>query len=325
MIDMQREEWLQLLLNELPEQLFVLDQHGRFVEGFGGTFHSTRLDSNQSKASFLHDILSKTKAEELLQALTLVLETQTTSVIQYSISPIDCLHLSIDELEQLEDESWFEATIKPLCTLADKQYVLWQERDITHAHKHEQNLKRLSETDELTGILNRRAFTLQLNDAFTHALKTYQNVSCLMIDIDHFKEINDQVGHLSGDEVITHVADICQKQLRATDAIGRLGGEEFGVMLNNISAIQAYDIAERIRESIEKTPCHVDDKIIYPTVSIGISEVNTRLSDVKELLIQADKAMYYSKHTGRNQVTIYHTSLPEMKIEANNTKILIAS
>lgn len=325
MIDMQREEWLQLLLNELPEQLFVLDQYGQFVEGFGGTFHATRLDT--SKTSSLSTTLSKPKAEELLQALNSVLESQKPSVIQYAISPLDCQQLSIEELDQLHGEAWFEATIKPLCTLAGRQYVLWQERDITDAHQREQTLKRLSETDELTKVLNRRAFMLELDQAFVAARQAKEHVSCLMIDIDHFKEINDQVGHLSGDEVIAHVARICQQQIRSSDAIGRLGGEEFGIMLSKIGAIQAYDIAERIRESIEMTPCEVDGKLIYPTVSIGIAEADDTLSDVKTLLVQADKAMYYSKHTGRNQVTIYYANLPDMKIDSdsNKTKILIAS
>lgn len=322
MVDMQREEWLQLLLNELPEQLFVLNQHGQFVEGFGGTFHSIQFDS----ADCLHDLVSKTKADELLHIINSVLQTQTPQVVQYSISPLDCLQLSIGELEQLQEEAWFEAKIKPLGSVTGKQYVLWQERNITDAYQREQHLKRLSETDELTNVLNRRAFMLELNQAFTAARESEISASCLMVDIDHFKEINDQVGHLSGDEVITHVAHICQQHIRANDAIGRLGGEEFGILLNNISAIQAYDIAERIRESIETTPCHVDGKTIYPTASIGISEIDKDMTDVKELLIQADKAMYYSKHTGRNQVTVHHHRLPDMKIATNtNIKILIAS
>ena len=321
---MQRTEWLQLLLNELPDRLFVLNQDGQFIEGFGGTFHSTRLDSTRSTHNSLQSLLDKDKANELFSALSDVVHSRQMKVIQYAISAVNCPHLPIEKLEAFAEEAWFEATIKPLCSVGETTYLLWQERDITRAYAREQDLKRLSETDELTGVLNRRAFMHILQEGFDRAPQPA--LSCLMVDIDHFKEINDQVGHLSGDEVISHVAHICQQQIRSSDALGRLGGEEFGIMLDHTSAIQAYDIAERIRHSIADTPCQVDGKTIYPTVSIGIAEADATTQDIRALLVQADKAMYYSKHTGRNQVTLYHDNLPDMKIQSSaKNHILIAS
>lgn len=328
MTDMQREEWLQLLLSELPERLFVLDQHGRFIESFGGTFHATRLNTDNNTNRGLSDLLTQESAQPLLAAISQTIESNQAQIIQYGITPLECLQLSIEELEDTdpEQQDWFEATIKPLCHIDGNNYVLWQERDITDSYTKQQELQRLSETDELTGILNRRAFLLALENSFKQAQTSLRGLTCLMVDIDHFKEINDQVGHLSGDEVITHVAHICEKQIRGSDSIGRLGGEEFGILLNNISAIQAYEIAERIRHSIEELPCHVEDKIIHPTVSIGIAEANNHITQTRELLIQADKAMYYSKQTGRNQVTIYHDNLPDMQTQTDDRiKILIAS
>jgi len=147
-----------------------------------------------------------------------------------------------------------------------------------------------------------------------------------MVDIDHFKDINDMVGHLSGDLVITQVATICKNVIRGSDYIGRLGGEEFGIILSHTNAIQAFDIAERIRLSINSTPCHVDGHEIYPTVSIGIAELNSDSQSVKALLVEADKAMYYSKRTGRDQVTIYHPNLPGLKTHSTSkARILKAS
>ncbi|MCG9597885.1 GGDEF domain-containing protein [Vibrio sp. Isolate25] len=318
MLDKQREAWLSQILNELPDRLFVLDQSGRFIEGFGGTFHSVRLEKSGYTNRTLHDLLPHDKADQLFSYIQTVTASAKPLIVQYSVSPIECLHFSINELDNLKgrDEMWFEATIKPLCIVDGAQYVLWQERDITSTYHRQEELKRLSETDELTGIFNRRAFLEALESELTSSKDTQHGLSCLMIDIDHFKEINDQVGHLSGDEVITHVAKICQQQIRGSDYIGRLGGEEFGVVLSNINAIKAYDIAERIRQSIESTPCHVDEHIIHPTVSIGIAESTPDIQSVKQLLIQADKAMYYSKQTGRNQVTLYHSSLPDMKVQS---------
>ncbi|MGR5470465.1 GGDEF domain-containing protein, partial [Vibrio astriarenae] len=101
--------------------------------------------------------------------------------------------------------------------------------------------------------------------------------------------------HFSGDRVISHVAKICQTAIRGSDFIGRLGGEEFAVILSNTSAIQAYDVAERIRQAIESAPCCIDGIEINTTVSIGVAEYNKQVPTTKKLMISADKAMYYSK------------------------------
>ncbi len=115
--------------------------------------------------------------------------------------------------------------------------------------------------------------------------------------------------------MINHVAKICQRAIRGTDFIGRLGGEEFAVILVNTSAIQAYDVAERIRGAIQNAPCQVDGIEISTTVSIGVAEYDGQVSNAKELMINADKAMYYSKHSGRNQVTLHHDCIPDVKIQ----------
>jgi len=318
MVDMKREEWLSLMLNSLPDRHLLVDRTGHIVENFD----HTSVTAHQN----ISDLLPTAVSVELLQAIERALSSGELQQVQYSLTPCQQLQLSIEALMALGDteEQWFESTLKPLQTSSGKPFVLWQERNITQAFLREAELKRLSETDELTGILNRRAFLVGLEQEF-HLTNT-QSLSCLMIDIDHFKEINDQVGHLSGDEVITHVANICQQSIRSCDYIGRLGGEEFGVVLNGTSAIQAYDIAEKIRASIEASPCTVDGNTIYPTVSIGIAESNEQVTSVKALLVNADKAMYYSKQTGRNQVTLYYDNLPDIKSNAQlKAKILRAS
>ncbi|NOH96625.1 sensor domain-containing diguanylate cyclase [Vibrio sp. 99-70-13A1] len=322
MVDMQREEWLSTLLSELPDRHLLIDKNGLIIESFG----HLPLATETSDTRTVHSLLPPDLAEQLMQHALHALTSGEIKQYRYSISPCQHLQLSIEELEALgnDDEKWFESTLKPL-TLANREpYILWQQKDITEAYQQEAELRRLSETDELTGILNRRAFLLGLENEMNQSQK--QNVACLMIDIDHFKEINDRVGHLSGDEVITQVAHICQQSIRSNDYIGRLGGEEFGIVLPNTSAIEAYSTAEEIRTRIESTPCTVDGHTIYPTVSIGLAELNPTVTSVRELLVQADKAMYYSKQTGRNQVTIYYDNLPSIKIDSPLTaKILQAS
>ncbi|KIT02730.1 diguanylate cyclase [Vibrio parahaemolyticus 3324] len=337
MIYKERETWLEAILNTLPDHVFILDESGRYIESFGGTHHSKTFNAERYTGLQLSDVLSPTKADELMGFIFdvmqdnetkvvkynlslhdhLTMQDNETKVVKYNLSLHDHLLLPIEELEALEnpEEMWFEAIIKPVNAPENaNKLVIWSVRDITKTHLLEQRLKQLSETDALTGLLNRRAFISNLDNAIIQHTKRSKTLSCLMIDIDHFKDINDRVGHFSGDHVITRIAHVCQGVIRGSDFIGRLGGEEFAVILTDTNAIQAYEVAERIRQAIQATICHVDDVEITTTVSIGVAELNSQQSNAKELLIEADKAMYYSKHSGRNQVTLAYENLPDLKL-----------
>ncbi len=324
-----REEWLNFLLNALPDHIFLLNKQGYYTDSFGGDYHSDAFDAKSYIGRHLSEVFAPQKADELQSYINQVVETGETLVVRYNVQVHDHLMLPIADIQSLDnpEETWFEATIKhvPSSDLITEQ-VMWSVRNITEAYLLEQELKKLSETDELTGLLNRRAFVQDLEHDFLQSKNiTQKAMCCLMIDIDHFKEINDLVGHLAGDTVIEQVAHICQNQVRSGDYIGRLGGEEFGVILVDTNAIQAYEVAERIRLAIKETPCKVEDQLVHPTVSIGVAEINTSVPSVKSLLVNADKAMYYSKRTGRDQVTIYHDNLPDLKIQsANKSQILRA-
>lgn len=312
MVDMQKEDWLNLILHELPERLWIVNESGRILESFGDSSQANEVDLQRNINLTIDEVYPYPLSDQLNQYIDQVFSSNSLINVQYSLEPCQQLQLSIADIEaqELNGELWFEATLKPLTLSNGSRVVLWQEREVTQAYRQKAELKKLSETDELTGVLNRRAFIHGLEQELNKPIQ--RSLSCLMVDIDHFKEINDQVGHLSGDEVITHVAQICQGLIRTSDYIGRLGGEEFGIVLTNTSAIQAYEIAERIRQSIEESSCSVDGHVICATASIGISELNADISSVRELLKQADQAMYYSKQTGRNQVTLYYDNLPKI-------------
>ncbi len=317
MIDTKGENWPQVILDTLPDHVFILDSNCRFIESFGGTYHSSNFNAKSYTNLHLNDVFSSSKAFELIAHIHEVIRDNKTKVVKYNIALQDHLLLPIQELEALEnpEESWFEAIIKPIEKYnSGKDLVICSVRDITKTHLLEQRLKYLSETDELTGVLNRRAFLSKFDNCIISHTTNSKTLSCLMIDIDYFKEINDQVGHFSGDQVISHIARICQDCIGDGDFIGRLGGEEFAVILENTSAIQAYKVSERIRQSIQQTTCIVDGIEITTTVSIGVAELNMQRSKAKELLIDADKAMYYSKESGRNQVTLFHDNLPDLKL-----------
>ncbi len=154
-----------------------------------------------------------------------------------------------------------------------------------------------SSLDGLSGLLNRRSW-------YEKAQKIYElkdNVSFFMLDIDFFKKINDNYGHDTGDVVIRKVSDILLEQTREQDIVGRLGGEEFGVLLVNSQLEEVITIAQRIRTTIEKEIISYNNHTINVTVSIGISIKNENLKDFKEFIKSADLNLYKAKESGRNR------------------------
>ena len=155
-----------------------------------------------------------------------------------------------------------------------------------------------SSMDGLSGLLNRRSWYEKAQKIF----ELKDNVSFFMLDIDFFKKINDTYGHDTGDVVIKKVSDILLEQTRDHDIVGRLGGEEFGVLLVNSEINDAINIAERIRKSVEKEVILYNHHSINVTVSIGISVKNENLKDFKEFIKVADLNLYKAKESGRNKV-----------------------
>jgi len=174
---------------------------------------------------------------------------------------------------------------------------------LTRVARSEQLLFRIATTDALTGIFNRRHFTTLLTREQQRAERYKTSFSVLMLDIDHFKRINDTYGHPVGDEAIKAMAGAAGKCLRPTDMIGRFGGEEFVVMLPHTDEPGAVLAAERIREAVAKVVVPAGKEDVRFTVSIGAASYAPRVS-VDQLLECADKALYAAKTGGRNQVCV---------------------
>jgi diguanylate cyclase (GGDEF)-like protein len=158
--------------------------------------------------------------------------------------------------------------------------------------------------DPLTGIANRRSF---LQDG-TELMKRLSTHPCptgvLLIDLDHFKSINDRFGHAIGDRVLQVFADTAKANTRSSDLIGRLGGEEFAAVLYNVSREKAVALAERIRSAFAEAASEVDGRPVAATVSIGVVLSQDATFDVPALLVQADQALYFAKERGRNRVEV---------------------
>lgn len=179
-------------------------------------------------------------------------------------------------------------------------------RDISERRAFEQQLMALARTDGLTGALNRRAFIETAEDAFRLARRYGHPLSILMIDVDHFKKVNDTFGHPVGDEVLIDLVTRINGRLRATDVFGRMGGEEFIVLLSETPLGHAAEAAERLLGVIRSADRvrHRDQPVHY-TVSIGVAAVVDETEDLREVIQAADRALYRAKADGRDR---YHTA-----------------
>lgn len=169
----------------------------------------------------------------------------------------------------------------------------------------EKELQLQATTDPLTGILNRRAFFDKAGRELLRSIRYHRKVSVLMLDIDHFKTFNDTYGHQGGDEVLKQFAKEAATPLRTSDLIGRIGGEEFAIVLPETDGEKALKIAERIRQLIQKLDVIIAQQPAHPTVSIGVSEVQYQEKDISAALNRADIALYQAKDSGRNRVCSY--------------------
>ncbi len=158
--------------------------------------------------------------------------------------------------------------------------------------------------DALTGVYNRRKLGEQLAVELARAARYGRSISLLMIDIDHFKRVNDGFGHLAGDEVIRHVATIASTCLRESDCLGRYGGEEFVAILPEVDAARAAIAGERMREAVARAPAEFEGTSIAVTISVGVAEAGATPRTAESLLAEADEALYLSKKNGRNRVTL---------------------
>ncbi len=158
--------------------------------------------------------------------------------------------------------------------------------------------------DALTQVLGRRGFTEQAHTEIQRCIRYQHPLSLLMIDIDHFKTINDTHGHATGDAVLLHFAQLLSRELRENDMIGRIGGEEFAVLLPNSGADQASRVAERMRAATEQTQILVRGQPLHFTASFGVAEFQPQELSLESLMARADAALYEAKRQGRNRVLL---------------------
>lgn len=182
--------------------------------------------------------------------------------------------------------------------------------DITERKRLEQSLQVLATTDSLTGLANRRHFLEQARHTVLRGRRTGKLPAVVMIDLDHFKRINDTRGHSTGDRVLIEFALCCERGLRESDVLGRLGGEEFALLLPEVSANAGAETAERLRRALAGLTVSAPEGPLHFSASFGVASVGKSEGTIEAALHRADIALYHAKRAGRNRVELY---TPEME------------
>lgn len=178
-----------------------------------------------------------------------------------------------------------------------------------------ERLERMANIDELTGVLARRAFLARAQAVLKASAQSRERLSIAIIDIDHFKAINDKYGHAGGDRVLAHFASVVSKALRTSDVFGRLGGEEFAILCPSTGCADAVLLLDSIRITVGTCPCHIDTEELTYTFSVGVDEYRDG-DGVALLMARADAALYSAKAMGRNCVVAALSSSDEQAGDA---------
>ncbi len=206
------------------------------------------------------------------------------------------------EIEQIEREKILYQRNKVMLIIVFMVFVVMLTRQITLSR----NLRALAKKDHLTGVFNRRYLFIFGQQLMGHYYKTKQTFCVILLDVDHFKKVNDIYGHDVGDEVLKEIATVAKEAIRSRDIFARLGGEEFVLLLPEATLEETKAMAEHIREKIKLHKfSHLEDTNEYVSASFGVVCVEQAAEDFDTLLHAADQAMYQAKLLGRNQVVSY--------------------
>ncbi|MCX7760237.1 MAG: GGDEF domain-containing protein [Hydrogenothermaceae bacterium] len=234
---------------------------------------------------------------------------EAIGVIYFHQENIDTHTKNIQKnVEKLEAKDKFQKILEELSILRSQNESLMQKleeyhKEITKLNTEIKIAKEEANGDFLTGLVNRRSFERSVKDLLKEVKEKDYTFSLIIMDIDNFKYVNDTYGHLAGDEVLKEIAMLLRIFLRANTIIGRLGGEEFGIILPNVNIENAVKVAERLRNAIENREIKFNNHIIKVTASFGVTETK-KTDDYISLFERADKALYKAKNNGKNRIEI---------------------
>lgn len=310
--DIAEMHWQHDLLGSIEVGLAVLDRDynvlvwNQFMENHSGILPSTIRDN------CLFDYFSEIDKDWFKQKSDPVFDLQSPAFIIWEQRPFLFKFESNRPITSASDFMYQNVTLFPLASLSEKvEQICIVVYDVTDEALNKRGmqalnkqLQQMSRVDGLTGLFNRRYWEERFSEEHKRITRNNLPASVIMLDIDHFKAVNDNYGHPAGDHVIKMLAKIIKKSVRETDVCGRYGGEEFAILLPETDAKNARLVAERIRGVAEKYTCIHEGTEIKFTVSLGIAQFHATYTSHMTWLEQADQALYMSKEGGRNMVSV---------------------
>lgn len=293
---LQTQERLTTLFIRVPSGVLLEDENNHIVMVNATLCSLLDLDAEPASLAGLHHS----------QLLTMLGQEQASWL------PIPRNKIKQRQLREIKDSvgRTFEIDRVPIQRNFRSLGHVWFIQDISARKKKEQELVALATTDALTGLHNRRSFLDILRQQLKLS-KPHWPGAFMLLDIDHFKRVNDTYGHPAGDLVIHNIAQAIRDSLRQDDITGRLGGEEFAVLLPKANMQQAMHLAERIRERVAATPTITQTETIYVTISVGVALLYGQ--DENSVQSQADQALYQAKNAGRNRVCCVEYAADEVE------------
>jgi diguanylate cyclase (GGDEF)-like protein len=307
-IPMQALLQLRVRRTLLHRRAIVSAAHGLAGAAASATFHLVVSDPLRGNAQWLTNLDAIIPAMIGCAVLFTVINTAIVAVAAHSSAP-GCRwhehlrnreHVVLDVVELcLGVLVTIACALTPVLILIALPPVMLLQRSLMH-----QQLQAAARTDAKTGLLNAAAWQREADTEIARANRTGESLALLLIDIDHFKRVNDAHGHLAGDQVLIGVAGTLVSQLREYDVIGRFGGEEFVVLLPGADILEGCRVAERLRNRVRRLSVPADDESVTVTVSVGVALFRTHGQDLLELLASADLALYRAKKSGRDRICL---------------------
>lgn len=311
-LESQSFHWLVSMLESVEVGLVVLDLDFRVQAWNGFMENHSGITASKIRNRVLFELFPDIPEAWLTRKVDAVALLNTRAFTSWEQRPYLFQFRNTRPITGTEDYMFQNLTISPLTgSTGQVEKVCLMVYDVTDIatgkralERANEQLAKLSMTDRLTGLLNRGTWENLVDAEFERFRRYGQATSLVMFDIDFFKKVNDNHGHMAGDEVIKHTADTAKSNLRQSDSIGRYGGEEFGIVLPETDAEGARIICERIRETIEQSVVQTSAAPVRYTVSVGIAQLTDKPKNHMKWMQQADEALYAAKKNGRNCVVV---------------------
>ena len=299
----ESQNQLAATLEALPDLLFEMDLGGRYLRCHSPRYELLAAPVGDLLGQTVSQVLPPEAADIVLQALQQAHISGQARGQQYA--------LTLDQKPH-----WFELSVaaKPVTSGQEPRFIVIS-RDITERKQAERDVRQLAYFDALTGLPNRSLLNDRIQHALAEAARRHESLALMFLDLDHFKNVNDTLGHRVGDELLVVLAERMQFVVREQDTVARQGGDEFILLLPNTDGDGAARVAENLLHTLSQ-PVHIEQHELTVTPSMGIAQYPRDGSDLETLTRHADIAMYRAKQNGRNGYQFFTT---EMQVHASRT------